>query len=127
MATLNKDKVKLGIAPIGWTNDDMPELGKENTFQQTISEMALAGFKGSEVGSHYPTDKEELKKALDLRGMVICNQWFSSFLLTQPYEEVEKAFVKQCEFLHYVGARVIGASEQSYSIQGKPQPILEGK
>ncbi|MGX8685174.1 MAG: myo-inosose-2 dehydratase, partial [Lachnospiraceae bacterium] len=34
MATLNKDLVKLGIAPIGWTNDDMPELGKENTFQQ---------------------------------------------------------------------------------------------
>ena len=90
MATLNKDLVKLGIAPIGWTNDDMPELGKENTFQQTISEMALAGFKGSEVGGHYPTDKYELKKALDLRDMVICNQWFSSFLLTKPYEEVEK-------------------------------------
>ena len=71
MATLDKNKVKLGIAPIGWTNDDMPELGKENTFQQTISEMALAGFKGSEVGSHYPTDKYELKKALDLRDMVI--------------------------------------------------------
>ena len=127
MASLNKDLVKLGIAPIGWTNDDMPELGKENTFQQTISEMALAGFKGSEVGGHYPTDKYELKKALDLRDMVICNQWFSSFLLTKPYEEVEKEFVKQCDFLHYVGARVIGASEQSYSIQGKPQPILEGK
>ena len=127
MATLDKNKVKLGIAPIGWTNDDMPELGKENTFQQTISEMALAGFTGSEVGSHYPTDKYELKKALDLRNMVICNQWFSSFLLTKPYEEVEKEFVKQCDFLHYVGARVIGASEQSYSIQGKNQPILEGK
>ena len=127
MATLNKDKVKLGIAPIGWTNDDMPDLGKENTFQQTVSEMALAGYLGSEVGSHYPTDKEELKKALDLRGLVICNQWFSSFLLTQPYEEVEKAFRAQCEFLKYVGSRCIGASEQSYSIQGKDQPILEGK
>ncbi|ATA60146.1 inosose dehydratase [Geobacillus stearothermophilus] len=22
-----ENKVKLGIAPIGWTNDDMPELG----------------------------------------------------------------------------------------------------
>ena len=63
---LDPKKVSLGIAPIGWTNDDMPELGKENTFQQTVSEMALAGFKGTEVGSHYPTDKEELKKALDL-------------------------------------------------------------
>ena len=40
---LNPDKVKLAIAPIGWTNDDMPDLGAENTFEQCISEMALAG------------------------------------------------------------------------------------
>ena len=33
----DKDKVKLGIAPIGWCNDDMPELGAENTFRQTVS------------------------------------------------------------------------------------------
>ena len=47
---LNKERVKLGIAPIAWTNDDMPDLGKENTFEQCVSEMALAGFTGSEVG-----------------------------------------------------------------------------
>ena len=47
----NKEKVKLGIAPIAWTNDDMPDLGKENTFEQCVSEMALAGFTGSEVGT----------------------------------------------------------------------------
>ena len=35
-----KDRVKIGIAPIGWTNDDLPELGAENSFEQTISEMA---------------------------------------------------------------------------------------
>lgn len=39
----DKNKVKLGIAPIAWTNDDMPDLGKENTFEQCVSEMALAG------------------------------------------------------------------------------------
>ena len=27
---LDKNKVRLGIAPIAWTNDDMPDLGKEN-------------------------------------------------------------------------------------------------
>ena len=43
--------VSLGIAPIGWCNDDMPELGAENTFQQTVSEMALAGFTGCEIGN----------------------------------------------------------------------------
>lgn len=125
---LDAKKVSLGIAPIGWTNDDMPDLGKENTFEQTISEMALAGFKGSEVGSHYPTDKEVLKKALDLRQMTICNQWFSSFLLTQSYEENEKRFIEQCEFLKYVGSNCIGVSEQSYSTQGiLDQPIFENK
>ena len=102
---LNKEKVSLGIAPIGWTNDDMPDLGKENTFEQTVSEMALAGFTGSEVGSHYPTDPEVLKKALDLRKMTICNQWFSSFLISRPYEETEAAFIEQCDFLKKVGAK----------------------
>ena len=77
----------------------MPDLGKENTFQQCVSEMALAGFTGSEVGGKYPTDVETLKKALDLRGIQICNCWFSSFLISRPYEETEKEFIKQTDFL----------------------------
>jgi inosose dehydratase len=123
---LNKKKVRLGIAPIGWTNDDMPELGAENTFQQTVSEMALAGFTGSEVGSHYPKDPAVLKKALDLRGMTICNAWFSSFLTTKPLKETVEAFHKHADFLYAVGARIIGASEQGHSIQGQNVPILGG-
>lgn len=124
---LNKNKVKLGIAPIGWTNDDMPDLGAENTFQQCVSEMALAGFTGCEVGNKYPKDPVELKKALDLRGMQICNAWFSSFLLTKPYEEVEADFIKHISFLKEMGAKVVGISEQSYSIQGTDKPIFEAK
>lgn len=116
---LDKHNVKLGIAPIAWTNDDMPDLGGENTFEQCVSEMALAGFTGSEVGNKYPKDPSVLKKALDLRGIQICNQWFSSFLLTKPFEEVEKSFRAQLSFLKAMGAKVIGASEQSYSVQGQ--------
>ena len=115
----DKNKVKLGIAPIAWTNDDMPDLGKENTFEQFVSEMALAGFTGSEVGNKYPKDPEVLKKALELRGVEICNQWFSSFLITKPFEKVEKEFRAQLAFLKAMGAKVIGASEQSYSVQGQ--------
>ena len=115
----DKNKVKLGIAPIAWTNDDMPDLGKENTFEQCVSVMALAGFTGSEVGNKYPKDPEVLKKALELRGVEICNQWFSSFLITKPFEEVEKEFRAQLTFLKAMGAKVIGASEQSHSVQGQ--------
>ena len=119
--------VHLGIAPIGWCNDDMPELGAENTFKQTVSEMALAGFTGCEIGNKYPSDPVELKKQLDLRGMRIASRWFSSFLLTKPYEEVEADFIRELDFLAAVGANRINVSEQSYSIQGKVDvPILTG-
>ena len=116
---LDKKKVKLGIAPIAWTNDDMPDLGEENTFEQCVSEMALAGFTGSEVGNKYPKDLAVLKPALDLRGIEICNQWFSSFLITQPFEEVEKACRAQLAFLKAMGSKIIGFSEQSHSVQGQ--------
>ena len=124
---LNKSKIKLGIAPIGWTNDDMPDLGSENTFEQCVSEMALAGFTGCEVGNKYPKDVRELKKALDLRGMEICNAWFSTFLTTKPYHETEKGFIEHITFLKEMGAKVVGVSEQGNSIQGASLPIFEAK
>lgn len=124
---LDKNKVKLGIAPIAWTNDDMPDLGAENTFEQCVSEMALAGFTGCEVGNKYPRDTKVLKKALELRGMQICNAWFSAFLTTKPYEEVEKDFIEHITFLKEMGAKVVGISEQGHSIQGTDKPIFEAK
>lgn len=120
--------IKLGIAPIAWTNDDMPDLGKENTFEQCVSEMALAGFTGCEVGGRYPRDTTVLKKALALRGMEIASAWFSSFLLTQPYEQVEKDFIAHCSFLKSMGARFCNVAEQGNSVQGKLDvPVFAGK
>ncbi len=124
---IDSKKVKLGIAPIGWTNDDLPELGGENTFEQCVSEMALAGFEGTEIGNKYPKDKDVLKKALELRGLTICNAWFSTFFTSQDEQATIDAFIKHRDFLHYQGARVIGCSEQGNSIQGKDVPILKNK
>ncbi|MDE6550230.1 MAG: myo-inosose-2 dehydratase [Clostridia bacterium] len=125
---MNKRKVNLGIAPIAWTNDDMPDLGGGNTFEQCVSEMALAGFKGCEVGNKYPTDTAKLKKALEMRGLRIANRWFSSYILTKPEEEVERDFRIACSFLKEMGAGVIGASEQSCSVQGQINtPVFDAK
>ncbi len=124
---MNKNNVKIGMAPIGWTNDDMPDLGSENTFQQCISEMALAGYTGSEVGNKYPKDPKLLKTYLDVRGLTICNQWFSSFLASQPLAEVEKDFRSQLGFLKAMGADVIGPSEQTRSCQGKQVSVFTAK
>lgn len=104
-------EVKLGIAPIGWTNDDMPQLGGTLTFEQMISEAALAGFQGTEVGGKFPTDPQILKKALDLRGLKIASQWFSSTLCESSYEENQAAFIRQLDFLEAVGASRINVCE----------------
>ncbi len=104
-------EVKLGIAPIGWTNDDMPQLGGTLTFEQMISEAALAGFQGTEVGGKFPTDPQILKKALDLRGLKIASQWFSSTLCESSYEENQAAFIRQLDFLEAVGANRINVCE----------------
>ena len=125
---MNAEKIKLGIAPIGWTNDDMPDLGGEITFEQCVSEMALAGYQGCEIGNKYPKTVEGMHEYLDIRGLEIANRWFSSFILTKPFEEVEKDFRENCEFLKGCGAKRIGASEQSYSIQGQMEtPVFEKK
>ena len=124
---MDKSRVKLAMAPIGWTNDDMPDLGGENTFQQCVSEMALAGYTGSEVGNKYPKDPAVLKPFLDVRGLTICNQWFSSFLSSKPFAEVEKDFRAQLAFLKAVGAEVIGPSEQTRSCQGQAVSVFSGK
>ena len=125
---INKENVKIGIAPIAWTNDDMPDLGAGNTFEQCISEMALAGYTGTEVGNKYPYDAVILKKHLNLRRLSVCNAWFSTKFTSEPENETIKDFIRHRDFLHSLGARVIGASEQGNSIQGQINtPVLFNK
>ena len=120
-------KIKLGIAPIAWTNDDLPELGKENSFEQCISEMALAGFTGTEIGNKYPKDPEVLRPYLEIRNLNVASAWFSAFLTTKPFEETAAAFIEHRDFLHAMGAKVIVVSEQGHSIQGLDLPVFGKK
>lgn len=120
--------IKLGCSPIAWTNDDMPDLGSENSFEQCISEMALAGYNGTEIGNKYPTDPQELDYYLELRGLTVASAWFSSFLTSEPFEITKNAFIKHRDFLYKMGAKVIVVSEQGNSIQGrKKTPLFKEK
>lgn len=123
---MNSCKIRVGISPIGWTNDDMPELGKENSFERTVDEMAECGYEGCETGSKFPGDKHILKKELDKRRLQLCNSWFSTFFLTKSENENIEVFEKRLEFLSYMGAEIIGISEQGNSVQQRPDvPILD--
>ena len=39
-------KVRLGVAPIAWSNDDLPQLGGETTLETCLAESRQAGFSG---------------------------------------------------------------------------------
>ena len=56
--------LKLGFAPIAWTNEDLPELGGHIPFEKYIDKMAEAGFSRSEIGNKYPQDPTILKPTL---------------------------------------------------------------
>lgn len=116
--------IKLGCAPINWSNDDLPSLGGELTYQQCLSEMALAGFTGSEGGWKYPKEFDVIKKAIDLRKITICNMWFSTEFTSFNNEETFQRFEQHMEYTYGLGARVVGAGECGVTIHGQEETPL---
>ena len=110
--------VKIAIAPIAWTNDDLPELGGHISFEQCIEEMAEAGFMGSEIGNKYPRDPAVLKSALEKRGLQISSAWFSTYFSEdeQSGETIEK-YVEHMNFLKEMGAQVVNVCECGHCVQ----------
>lgn len=119
-------EISWGIAPIGWRNDDIPEIGATNTLQHLLSDIVVAGFEGTEVGGFFPEAKV-LNKELELRNLKIAGQWFSSYIIRDGIEEVKKIFEKYCSFLQEVNASVAVVSEQTYSIQGTEKNVFSEK
>jgi inosose dehydratase len=123
---MGNKKISWGIAPIGWRNDDIPEIGAENTLSHLLSDIVVAGFEGTEVGGFFPEPKV-LNKELQLRNLKIAGQWFSSYIIRDGVEEASKAFHKHCEFLKAVNAAVAVVSEQTYSVQGTEKNVFKEK
>jgi inosose dehydratase len=123
---MDNQNILWGIAPIGWRNDDIPEIGAENTLQHLLSDIVVAGFQGTEVGGFFPEAKV-LNKELQLRDLKIAGQWFSSFIIRDGVEESAKAFHNHCAYLKEVNADVVVVSEQTYSIQGTTKNVFSEK
>jgi inosose dehydratase len=120
--------IKLAIAPIGWSNDDMPELGAHISFERCIQEMAEAEYQGCEVGNKFPRDPLILQAALSRHQLVVASAWYSLYFTESGREqETIDGFINHMNFLKAMGARVIVVCECGHSIQGKALPILEFK
>jgi inosose dehydratase len=123
----NINNIKLAIAPICWTNDDLPELGGHISFEQCIGEMAEAGYHGCEVGNKFPRDPDTLRAALLPYNLSIASAWYSSYFTENRADETLSGFITHMNFLKAMGANVIVVCECGHSIQGKAQAILGNK
>lgn len=83
---LDSRRVRLGVTPTLWWNDDFPSIDIGIPFGQCVSEMALAGFQGCSIGHKYPTDPVDLKAALDLRGLQVSEPWVSTYFTISGME-----------------------------------------
>jgi len=125
---MHVEKIKLGIAPIGWSNDDMPELGAHISFEQCITEMAQANFQGCEVGHKFPRDTTLLSEALRKQQLQIASAWFSLYFTEEGrLQETVNGFIQHMNFLQAMGAKVIVVCECGHSIQGKALSLFENK
>ena len=117
--------IQIGIAPLTWTNDDLPELGGETSFEQCIQEMADAGYAGCEIGNKFPRDTKTLLAALKPYNLQIISQWCSLYFTVPGREqEMVERFEEHLAFLKSVGAKLINVCEKGGSIQWKSVPIL---
>ena len=116
--------VKLGIAPIAWSNDDMPELGGDTTLEQCLSEASEAGFSGIESGGKFPKKSNELIPLLDKYNLKLCSGWYGANLRINSVKEEIELIQDQLKLFQDCNAPCIVFAEVTDSIAGDPKRPL---
>ena len=116
--------VKLGIAPIAWSNDDMPELGGETSLEQCLDEASQAGFIGIESGGKFPKTSKELLPKLNNFNLNLCSGWYGGNLRQNSTNEEKQLIRGQLDLFKDCNAPCIVFAEVSGSIQGDPNRKL---
>ena len=116
--------VKLGVAPIAWSNDDMPELGGETTLEQCLEEASQAGYIGIESGGKFPKNSSELIPKLEKYNLNLCSGWYGANLRKNSVNEEKKYLQQQLKLFQDCKSPCIVFAEVSGSIQGDPNRKL---
>src|SRR3954452_22002515 len=123
--SLDREKVSLGITPTLWSNDDFPLIDIGVSFEQCISEMALAGFEGCSVGHKYPKDPATLLAALELRGLKVSEPWTSTYFTAVDMEEATlEAFAQTLQFIKALGGTDMVVAELGGSAHPLPVAVF---
>ena len=117
-------KIKLGIAPIAWSNDDMPELGGDTPIETCLEEASLAGFSGIELGGKFPRNPGIIKFLLSKYNLSLPGGWYGSKLRDRNLEDEWKSMQDQIDLLKFIGSEVFIFADVSGSIQGSAETNL---
>jgi inosose dehydratase len=110
--------VKIGISPISWQNDDLPDLTAAYTMEQALREAREIGYTGVERGRRMPSNTAGLGAYLTANGLSLCGGWCSGNLLVNDVKTEIEAVRQQVEQFVALGAPCIVYAECSNTVQG---------
>lgn len=110
--------IRIGANPIGWSNDDMQEIGGWIPLDQCLSEAKEAGFEGMELGNKFPREAAKLKPILDRHGLSLVGGWHSIFLLERDAETEFKEAAAHRKLLKDMGTDVFIVAECTRTVHG---------
>ncbi len=112
-------KARLGIAPIAWSNDDLPELGGDTPLEVCLSESREAGFSGVETGGKFPKTPKELKDVLAAHDLKLVSGWYSGLLLENDLSAEKDRAAWQIELFRENHAAVLVYGETTGTVQNQ--------
>jgi len=110
--------VRLGVSPIGWSNDDLPELGDDIRLETCLDEAREAGFAGIELGHKFPRDAASLRPLLARYDLALVSGWYGGRLLERTLAAEIHAIGAHLGLLSQMGCAVMVFAEVSGSIAG---------
>ena len=118
--------VRIGANPIGWSNDDMRELGGATPLEVCLAEAKEAGFAGMELGHKFPREPKALAAVLGRFGLSLVSGWYSAELLRRDPEAEMRHLRPHLDLLKALGCSVLVFAETSNAIHGdRGKPLAE--
>ena len=111
-------KVRIGINPITWSNDDAPELGGDIPLEVCLSETKQAGYAGTELGGKFPRKSAELKPIMQRHGLAVISGWYDGRCDEKDVGEEMDAIGPHLQLLKDMGATHVVYADTSRGRHG---------
>ena len=111
--------VRIGINPLTWTNDDLPELGGETPLDVCLAEARQAGYAGMELGHKFPRKTAELRPILEKHGLALISGWYSAELLARSAADEIRAVQDHFNLLADFGCTAMVFAEVTGCVHGQ--------